>query len=113
MLDTRQLKERGIRFGRSLQMAIRTSVMFSPDHPSLARPLEQSFNFLNELLKQTGQFTIGFVDNQVIINSILTNEAGLAQLEKEFLKRGIAAVTFEPGLTLARYRRIIAVLSAP
>lgn len=113
MLDTKQLKERGIRFGRSLQMALRTSVMFSPDHPSLTRPLEQSFNALNELLKQTGQLTIGFIDNQVIINSVLTNDPGLAQLEKEFLKRGIAAVTFEPGLTLARYRRIIAVISAP
>jgi hypothetical protein len=37
----------------------------------------------------------------------------LAQLQKEFLKRGIAAFTFEPGLTLARYKKIIAVLSAP
>ncbi len=87
--------------------------MFSADHPSLERPLEQSFNFLNDLLKQTGQLTIGFVDNQVLINSVLTTEPGLAQLQKEFLKRGIAAFTFEPGLTLARYKRIIAVLSAP
>jgi len=113
MLDTKQLKTLGIRFGRSFQMALRTSVMFSADHPSLERPLEQSFNFLNDLLKQTGQLTIGFVDNQVLINSVLTTEPGLAQLQKEFLKRGIAAFTFEPGLTLARYKRIIAVLSAP
>jgi len=75
--------------------------------------MEQSFNQLNEILKQTGQFTIGFVDNQVLINSVLTNENALAQLEKEFLKRGIAAFTFEPGLTLARYRRIVSLLSAP
>ena len=113
MLDTKQLKALGIRFGRSFQMALRTSVMFSPDHPSLERPLEQSFNLLNDLLKQTGQLTIGFIDNQVLINSVLTNEPGLVQLQKEFLKRGIAAFTFEPGLTLARYKRIVAVLSAP
>lgn len=113
MLDTKQLKVFGIRFGRSFQMALRTSVMFSPDHPSLERPLEQSFNLLNEILKQTGQFTLGFVDNQVLINSVLTTEPALAQLEKEFLKRGIAAFTFEPGLTLARYRKIISLLSAP
>jgi hypothetical protein len=113
VLDTKHLKAQGLRFGRSFQMALRTSVMFSPDHPSLERPLEQSFNLLNEVLKQTGQFTIGFVDNQVLINSVLTTESGLAQLQKEFLKRGIAALTFEPGLTLGRYRRIVSVLSAP
>jgi len=113
MLDTKQLKALGLRFGRSFQMALRTSVMFSADHPSLERPLEQSFNQLNDLLKQTGQLTIGFVDNQVLINSVLTNEPGLAQLQKEFFKRGIAAFTFEPGLTLARYKRIVTVLSAP
>jgi len=113
MLDTKQLKALGLRFGRSFQMALRTSVMFSPDHPSLERPLEQSFNLLNDLLKQVGQLTIGFVDNQVLINSVLTSDNGLAQLEKEFLKRGIAAFTFEPGLTLARYKKIVAVLSAP
>jgi HEAT repeat protein len=44
---------------------------------------------------------------------VLTNEPGLAQLQKEFFKRGIAAFTFEPGLTLARYKKIVTVLSAP
>jgi HEAT repeats len=112
MSDAKQLKAQGLRFGRSFQMAIRTSVMFTADHPSLERPIEQSFNLLNELLKQFGQFTIGFVDNQILINTVLTTDPALAQLEKEFLKRGIAAFTFEAGLTLARYRRIIAVLSA-
>src|SRR3954451_5134501 len=100
MLDTKQLKAQGLRFGRSFQMAVRTAVMFASDHPSIDRPADQSFNFLNELLKQSGQFTIGFVDNQVMLNNILTNEPGLGQLEKEFLKRGVAAVTFEAGLTL-------------
>src|SRR3954468_1356603 len=113
MLETKQLKAQGIRFGRSFQMALRTSVMFTADHPSLVRPLEQSFQLLNDLLKQAGQFTLGFVDNQVLINSVLTTEPGLAQLQKEFLKRGVAAITFEAGLTLARYRHIVAVLSAP
>ena len=113
MLETKQLKAQGLRFGRSFQMALRTSVIFSAEHPSLTRPLEQSFEQLNELLKETGQFTIGFVDNQVLINSVLTTDTHLAPLEKEFLKRGIAALTFEAGLTLARYKRIVTVLSAP
>lgn len=113
MLETKQLKMLGIRFGKSFQTAVRTAGMFTADHQSVQRPLEQSFNLLNDLMKQTGALTIGFVDNQVLINSVLTNEPGLAILEKEFLKRGIAAVTFEPGLTLARFRRIVTVLSAP
>ena len=86
MLDTKQLKALGLRFGRSFQTALRTSVMFSADHPSLERPLEQSFNLLNDLLKQIGQLTLGFVDNQVLINSVLTNDTGLAQLEKDTIE---------------------------
>ena len=113
MLDAKLLKASGIRFGRSFQMDLRTSVMFTPNHPSLDRPIEQSFQLLNDLLKQANQFTIGFVDKQVLINNVLTTDPGLVQLEKEFLKRGIAALTFEAGLTLARYKHIVAVLSVP
>src|SRR5206468_9357787 len=36
----------------------------------------------------------------------------LRHLETEFLKRGVTAVTFEPGLTLARYRKVISLLAS-
>ena len=49
MLDTKHLKDQGLRFGRSFQMALRTSVMFSPDHPSLERPLLNTRKFLEKL----------------------------------------------------------------
>jgi hypothetical protein len=113
MLDTKQLKADGIRFGQSFQIALRTSLMFTPNHPSLDRPIKQSFQLLNDILKGTSQFTIGFVDKQVLINNVLTSDPGLVQLQKEFSKRGIAALTFEAGLTLARYKHIVAVLSVP
>ena len=114
MSDGKQLiKTLGLRFARALQMTIKTGVMFTVEHKSVERPIQQSFLLLNNLLKETGQFTFGFVDNQVLLNNILTTDTSLRQLETEFLKRGIAAVTFEPGLTLARYKKVVSILSAP
>src|SRR5438128_11755231 len=108
-----QLKTLGLRFARALQMTVKTAGMFTVEHQSVDRPVLQSFQILNTLLKESGQFTFGFVDNQVMLNNLLTADASLRQLETEFLKRGIAAVTFEPGLTLGRYRKVISLLAAP
>jgi HEAT repeat protein len=111
--DNKQIKALGLRFARGLQMTVKTAVMFTVEHKSVERPIQQSFQLLNNLLKEVGQFTFGFVDNQIILNNLLTTETTLRQLETEFLKRGIAAVTFEPGLTLGRYKKVISLLSAP
>jgi hypothetical protein len=113
MLDSKQLKSQGLRFARALHMTIKTAMMFTIDHKSMERPIQQSFQFLNNMLKEGGQFTFGFIENQVMLNNLLTTETSLRQLETEFLKRGITAVTFEPGLTLGRYRKVIGVLAAP
>lgn len=113
MSDSKQLKTLGLRFARALHMTIKTAVIFTVEHKSVERPIQQSFQLLNSLLKEAGQFTFGFVENQVMLNNLLTTDPALRQLETEFLKRGIAAVTFEPGLTLARYKRVISLLSVP
>src|SRR6202142_272145 len=113
MLDSKQLKSQGLRFARALPMTIKTAVMFTVEHKSMDRPIQQSYQFLNQILKEGGQFTFGFVDNQVTLNNLLTTDTTLRHLETEFLKRGITAVTFEPGLTLGRYRKVIGLLAAP
>src|SRR5262249_12119895 len=41
-----------------------------------------------------------------------TTEENLKPLENEFLKRGIGAVTFEAGITLAAYRNMISAICA-
>jgi hypothetical protein len=110
--DNKQIKALGLRFARGLQMTVKTTVMFTVDHKSVERPIQQSFELLNSLLKEVGQFTFGFVDNQVMLNNLLTTDPSLRHLETEFLKRGITAVTFEPGLTLGRYRKVISLLAA-
>src|SRR5436305_2990112 len=110
--DNKQIKALGLRFARGLQMTVKTTVMFTVDHKSVERPIQQSFEMLNSLLKEVGQFTFGFVDNQVMLNNLLTTDLSLRHLETEFLKRGITAVTFEPGLTLGRYRKVISLLAA-
>jgi HEAT repeat protein len=110
--DNKQIKALGLRFARGLQMTVKTGVMFTVDHKSVERPIQQSFELLNTLLKEVGQFTFGFVDNQIMLNNLLTTDPSLRHLETEFLKRGITAVTFEPGLTLGRYRKVISLLAA-
>ncbi len=112
MLDKKQLKVSALRYARSLQIVCRTVGMLSIDHKVAAGPLQASFDLLNNLLKASGRFTLGFVENRIMLNNLLTTDAGLAQLENEFLKRGYGAVTFEPGLTLSRYKAAIAVLAA-
>src|SRR5258708_17415781 len=112
MSDNKQLKNLGLRFARALQMTIKTAVMFTVEHKSVVRPIQQSYLLLNNLLKETGQFTFGFVDNQVLLNNILTTDTTLRQLETEFLKRRIAVLTFVPGLTLARYKKVVSAISS-
>jgi hypothetical protein len=111
MIDKKQLKSQGLRYGRSLQSTVNIAIMLSVEHPSAQGPIQQSFERLNSILKTVGQLTIGFVDRQVLINQVLTVDEHLARLENEFLKRGIGAVSFDAGLTLARYKQAISVLS--
>lgn len=111
MLNTNELKNRGLRYLRSLQVVFRMAAMFNVDHMSAAGPLQQSFDSLNALIKETLHLTVGFVDNRVMINNLLTVDRGLAQLENEFLKRGIGGLSFEPGITAARYKKVIAIIA--
>ena len=111
-LAQKQLKTQGLRYMRSLQIAVRTAGMLSADHAVALGPIQQSYQLLNALLKEANDLTVGFVDNRVMINNVLTADTGLAQLENEFLKRGVRAVRFKLGLPLVRYRQVIAVLSA-
>ena len=113
MLDAKQIKVLGLRFARALQTTVKTAGVFTIEHKSCERPIQQSFYLLNNMLKEVGNFTFGFVDNQILLNNLLTHENTLRSLETEFLKRGIAAITFEPGLTLARYKKVVLVLAAP
>jgi HEAT repeat protein len=113
MLDSKQVKNLGLRFARALQMTVKTAGVFTIEHKSCERPVQQSFLLVNNLLKEVGQFTFGFVDNQVMLNNLLTTDASVRHLETEFLKRGVAGITFQPGLTLSRYKKVVHVLSAP
>ena len=68
--NKQQIKALGLRFARGLQMTVKTAVMFTVDHKSVERPIQQSFELLNALLKEVGQFTFGFVDNQIMLNNL-------------------------------------------
>ena len=110
-VEKTNVKTLGQRYGRSLYSAIKMATIFSVNHHNCDRPLQQSFDLLVELLKGKGKLTFGFVEQRVLINHILTSDAALEPLQKEFLKRGVGGVIFEPGLTLARYQRVIELLA--
>jgi HEAT repeat protein len=112
MLDKKQLKTQGLRFARSLQTLVKMVNMFSVDHKSAAGMLRRTYDLLNPLVKQVRYLTLGFVEQRVLLNNILTAEESLKPLENEFLKRGIGAVTFDAGITLAAFTRAISALAA-
>jgi hypothetical protein len=112
MLDKKQFKVQGLRFARSLQMLVKMVNLFSADHQSASGLLRRSYDQLNPLLKQMRYFTCGFVDQRVLLNNILTVDDSLKPLENEFLKRGIGAVTFDAGITLAAFTKAISALAA-
>ncbi len=111
MLADKQIKVLGLRFARALQSGVRTAIVFSAEHQSVERPVQQGFELLNNLLKEAGNLTFGFIDNQIILNNVLTTDGSLGQLHKEFVKRGIAAVVFDPGLTANLYKKVVSLLS--
>ena len=111
MIDRNQLKTVGSRYARSLQLLFKTASVFSGTHSAINIPLQNSFDQLNNLVKSFRQFTVGFIDNRIMINNILTTDKTLQPLESEFLKRGIGALTFDAGITMAAYKRCILVLS--
>lgn len=105
------LKQQGLAFGRQLQTVLKSVAMYSVEHPATERGLQQAFAGLNALLKQAGQFTIGFVNHRLLMGSILTDDDSLAQLEAEFARRGIGTATFSAGLTQRDFKRALALLS--
>lgn len=112
MQDKNHLKAQGIRFARSLQTLIKMVNMFSAGHKSASGLLQRTYELLHPLVKQARCLTLGFVDRRVLLNNILTVEESLKPLENEFLKRGIGAITFDAGITLAAFREAVACIGA-
>jgi len=113
MDDEKRIKAQALNFARTFQTCIRTTVTFGINHPPAAAQMQQCYESLNALLKQFGQFTIGFVDQRVLLNKVLTSEKNLKPLENEFGKRNIGAVTFEIGIILSDFKRCVEIISVP
>jgi len=111
MLEKSQIKLQGLAFGRSLQMALKTVVMYSVEHPAAERTLHQAYDCLNNLVKQVQQFTFGYLNRRVLVNNILTQDIALGQLEIEFAKRGIAAISFTAGINVRDFKRALGLLA--
>ena len=110
-LDKNQLKVQGLAFGQAFQTVFKVSAMYSVDHPASGRSMQQSWDLLVPLLKLSGQFTFGFSNQRVLLNSSLTTHTNLTHLEVEFTKREIAAITFQAGLKLKNFKRALALLT--
>jgi hypothetical protein len=110
MAEKTTLKAEGLAFGHSLQTVFKAVVMYSVDHPAVEKATAQIYASLNTLVRQTQQFTFGFLNKRVLINELLTDDNSLSQLEGEFSRRGIGAITFSAGITLSEFKRGLAVL---
>lgn len=111
MIDKNQLKAQGLAFGQAFQTAFKISLMYSPDHAAADRSIQQSYAILGSLLKETRQFTFGFVDRKVLLNNSLTSQNPVTHLEIEFSKREIAAVSFAAGVSLKEFKRGLALVT--
>lgn len=111
MIEKNQLKIQGLAFGRSLQTALKNIIMYSLEHPAAERALQQAFASLNNLVKQTQQFTFGFANHRVLLNNLLTDDSSLEHVDSEFERRDIAAVTFAVGITLREFKRTLALMA--
>jgi len=85
--------------------------MYSVDHPAAGRSMQQSWDLLVPLLKMGRQFTFGFMNQRILLNSSLVSSTNLTHLEVEFTKREIAAITFQSGVALKDFKRALALLS--
>jgi HEAT repeat protein len=109
MAEKTTLKAEGLAFGHSLQTVFKAVVMYSLDHPAAEKATEQLYASLNTLIRHTQQFTFGFLNKRVLINELLTDDNTLSQLEGEFFRRGIGAITFSAGITLSEFKHGLAV----
>ena len=110
--DEKRSKAQALAFARTFQSCVRTAITFGVAHPPAVTQMQQGFDTLNILLKQFGQFTLGFVDQRILLNKVLTTDKNLLPLENEFGKRGIGAITVDVGSTFADFRKLIEIVSA-
>ncbi len=111
MLDKVQLKAGALTFGQALQNSLKVCAMYSIDHPSAERAIAQSHKALDSLLQHMGLFTLGFLNQRVLINNMMTDAPGLNALASEFAKREVAAVSFLSGMSQEEFKRGLAILS--
>ena len=107
------LKIHGLGFGRSLQIVLKSTALFPVEHPAVLKNLEQAFTKLEVLLRGGQPFTFGFSESRVLLNNLLTSDGTLAPLEAAFRKRGIAAISFQPGFTFANFRDLLKIIAVP
>ncbi len=110
-MDRAQLKIDGVAFGRALQTAYKTAVMYSVEHPAVDRALQQAHESLQPLLQQMPQLIFGFMNRRLLLNDLLTDEPTLRLLDTEITRRGIAAVTFLTGIDLPEFKQTVNILA--
>jgi hypothetical protein len=111
-MDRTQLKTEGVAFGRSLQTAYKSVVMYSMDHPAVERAVQQAYDILRVLLQHLPQLIFGFMNRRLLLNDFLTDEPSLRLLETELTKRCITAVTFLGEIELAEFKQALNILAA-
>ncbi len=86
--------------------------LYPKDHPKIRESVQRAFVCLQGLLDSRGAVTVGIAENVLLVDEVSLDmkSPALRDFARGFHTRGIAAVTFVPGLTveeLQRYHEIM------
>jgi hypothetical protein len=76
--------------------------LYPKDHPKIRESLQGAFSDLQSLLESRGAITVGIAENMLMVDEVSLDmkNSALGDFARAFHSRGIAAVTFSPGLSI-------------
>jgi HD-GYP domain-containing protein (c-di-GMP phosphodiesterase class II) len=96
-------------FISALMAALSTCSLYSKDHDSVNEFSRKSFEILENILKESANFEIMIIEDNLIINKTSFKEIGLQvdNLKKRLKRKGLSCIEFLPGVTFKELRQFI------
>ena len=94
---------------RRLAAAIRSAVLYSPEHPLVKRGIDALSTLANAALQRADPVIIGLVGDEVVVNAqrLLRSGASLAGFARDLREREIEKITLGRGVTKEEFRAFV------
>src|SRR5688572_19613001 len=94
---------------RRMAAAVRSAVLYSPEHPVVKRGLDALSTLSAAALQRADPVVIGFVGDEVVVNGqrLLRSAASLAGFARDLREREIEKVTLTRGVTKEEFRAFV------